>query len=300
MTHAGLLCASFVALASVTAAVPAEARPIPTARGWVNDEAGLLTPEARIDLGRRLGDYKRRTGHEFVFLSVDSLDGDPLEDFSIRVVEAWKVGTKGRDDGLLFLMVKNSRKARIEVGPGLQGVIPDVVASRAINEILKPRAKADLSGAITAVFEHLMKVAENESVADNRSVGEPVRAPVASRSRRGPGNLLFVLLVAVIAIPFVMGTVLKGSGGTSVVGAIFGFMWGLQHGLVVALVMAVVGGFFGIFFIGGWGGGGGFGGGGFGGGSFGGGGSWGGGGGGGGFGGFGGGDFDGGGASGDW
>ena len=279
----------------VAAATPAAAQEqsVPAPTGWVNDRAELLSATDRFRLNQRLGAYERETGHQFLFLSVVSLEDEPIEDFSIRVAEAWKLGDAERDDGLILLMVKEGRKARIEVGSGLEGAIPDVTAKRILDQVLKGRGNTPVSERIFATFDRLMKAAEGEAVGASPTLRDRPRR----RGRPGGTSMLWLILVA-IAIPFLVGRLRSGSGGTSAIGAVFGFMWGLQHGFTVAIIAAILGGVLGIFFIGGGGFGGGFGG--YGGGGFGGGGFGGGGFGGGGFGGGGGGDFSGGGASGDW
>ena len=287
---AKLISLAALPLALIFAAEAADARPVPKLRSRITDEGGFLSGADRFRLDQRLAAYEAETGHQFVLLTVDSLDGDPIEDFSIRVADEWKIGAKGRDDGLILILAKQDRKSRIEVGPGLQGAIPDVIANRILDDVLKPKLKAGENAAgIFAAFDKLMEAAKDESRG---------ASPTAGRSRRrgrSPGILL--LLLAAIALPFIIARAAGGKlGGSSLVGGIFGFTWGLQHGLTIAIVCAILGSVLGIFFIGGGGGGfyggGYYGGGGFGGGGFG-------GGGGGGFGG-GGGGFDGGGASGDW
>lgn len=96
---------------------------VPPLRQRVEDSAGILRPEQRQALEQSLADYEQRTGHQIAELTVPSLRGDPLEDFSIRVVEAWKLGDRKRDDGLLIVMALEERKVRIEVGYGLEGVV---------------------------------------------------------------------------------------------------------------------------------------------------------------------------------
>ena len=272
--------------------LPAQARPVPERPpGLILDEAAMLAPAARQQLEQRLVEYERSTGHSFFLLTIDTLDGDPIEDFSIRVAEKWKAGDAQRDDGLIFVIAKKETKTRIEVGYGLEGAIPDVTAKRILADVVKPRFQAgDFDGGIRAAFDRLMVAAENEST------GAAPREYQRRRGRRGSG---FFLIALFMIVPIVLSRLGRGAGGTSTIGAVAGFAWGLQHGLTFAIIAAIAGGVLGVFFLGGWGGGGGYGGG-YGGGF---GGGYGGGysGGGGGFGGYsGGGDFGGGGASGDW
>jgi uncharacterized protein len=177
---------------ALVAAVAAPAREVPPLRARVTDEAGLLGPDALRALEQRLADYERETGHQFAVLIVRSLEGDPIEDFSIRTVEAWKLGSAERDDGLLLLVASEDRQMRIEVGYGLEGAIPDALADRVIRNLIVPAFRRDdYAGGIGSALQALMSAARGESMA------LPDRAPPP---RRGPdaGLLLFLLFAAVM------------------------------------------------------------------------------------------------------
>lgn len=128
-------------------AVPAAAREVPQLRARVTDEAGVLAADEVRELDRRLAAYEQATGRQIAVLVVRSLEGDPLEDFSIRVVEAWKLGRQGRDDGILVLLAMEERKARIEVGYGLEGEVTDLVSARIIHDVMRPYLRQDRPGA---------------------------------------------------------------------------------------------------------------------------------------------------------
>ncbi|MGB5366659.1 MAG: TPM domain-containing protein, partial [Polyangiales bacterium] len=100
---------------------------VPELTGRVNDYATLLTPatEARIDA--LLTQLEKDTGAQVVVLTIDSLQGESLEDYSLRVAEAWKLGRDDPDDGALLMIAKNDRKMRLEVGYGLEPVLSDVL-----------------------------------------------------------------------------------------------------------------------------------------------------------------------------
>ena len=125
-------------LLAALAAGAAAALDVPPLRGRVNDLAGLLAPSTARELEGKLEAYERETGHQIAVLVIPTLEGDPVEDFSIRVVEAWKLGSGGRDDGLLLLIAVADRKARIEVGHGLEGAVTDAVSARVIRDTLGP------------------------------------------------------------------------------------------------------------------------------------------------------------------
>ena len=108
-------------------------------RARVNDLAKILTAEKTQQLEEQLREFEQQTSHQIVILTIPSLEGDPIEDFSIRVAEAWKIGQKGTANGVILIVGQKERKIRIEVGRGFEGILPDVVASRIIREVIAPR-----------------------------------------------------------------------------------------------------------------------------------------------------------------
>lgn len=136
----GLLIAGALVLATL-APVPGTALEVPFLSGHVNDQAGLLDHGQGRALEERLAAFEARTGHQVVVLTVPSLEGEVLEDYSLRVVETWKLGRAERDDGVLLLIAKDDRKLRIEVGYGLEGQLTDALSHRIIDERIVPRFK---------------------------------------------------------------------------------------------------------------------------------------------------------------
>jgi uncharacterized protein len=167
----------------------------------VTDGAGLLAPADRERLAERLAARERATGAQMVIAIFPSLEGESLEDFSIRLAERWRVGQKALDNGVILLVFARDRKVRLEVGYGLEGALPDAVAGQIIRETIAPafregRYAAGLEGAIDAVFARI----------------EATPAPARPRSRAAPGiptSLALLFVVAVIAV-IVLGA-LRGS-----------------------------------------------------------------------------------------
>lgn len=127
---------------------------VPPLEGRVNDRAELLSPAVKQRLTARLAAHEQATGAQLAILTVNSLEGAPLEDYSIRVVETWKLGKKGQDNGVLILVAKVDRKMRIEVGYGLEGTLPDIVAGRIVRDVMAPRfRKGDYDGGISQAVE---------------------------------------------------------------------------------------------------------------------------------------------------
>lgn len=129
---AGILCLLFCPPA-FGLAVPE--RP----EGRITDRTGTLTRDQIAALERKLAAFERETTNQIAVLLIPSLEGDSLEDYSIRLAEKWRIGQKGRDNGVILLIVKNDRKLRIEVGYGLEGALPDALAGTIIRNEISPR-----------------------------------------------------------------------------------------------------------------------------------------------------------------
>lgn len=271
------LAAPFAAHAEV--AVPALDR-------RVIDLTGTLTPATVERLESTLARFEAAKGSQIAVLMVPTTRPEDISQFGIRVAEQWKLGRKGVDDGAILIVAKDDRTVRIEVGYGLEGVIPDAVAKRIIEEDIVPRFRqGDFSGGVEAGVSRMMRLIE----------GEPLPPPQARASRGGDlGGMdkLFLFLVVGIIAGRALGAFLGKGLGSSLAALGTGVLAWMVSGVlffgiaaaVLVLFMTLAGGRGGAH----WGSGG-FGGGAWGGGGFGGGG-WSGGGGG----------FGGGGASGRW
>lgn len=164
-----------VGLSLLVVASAAFALDVPPVEGRVVDRASLLTAAEAAALEQKLADFEKATGHQFALLTVPSLEDDAIEDFSMRVVEAWKLGAKDRDDGLLLLIAFEDKKMRIEVGYGLEGAIPDILAGKIIRHTLAPAFReGKYAEGIDTAFDQLMAASEGEAVA----VGEPEEDPL--------------------------------------------------------------------------------------------------------------------------
>ncbi|MEM7582861.1 MAG: TPM domain-containing protein [Acidobacteriota bacterium] len=122
--------------------------------GRITDQADLLDDGAELRLDALLEQLETDTGAQVAILTVASLEGDPLEDFSIRVVEKWQLGREGIDDGILLLVARDDRLIRIEVGYGLEGTLTDLRTKRIISNLMVPRFReGDFAGGIGAATE---------------------------------------------------------------------------------------------------------------------------------------------------
>ncbi len=301
MRSAGLalLAAAFALLSPLFAAtaLAQSQQAIPKLEARVTDLTGTLTAQQQAALETRLAEFEARKGSQLAVLIVPTTQPEEIEQFSIRVVEQWKLGRAKSDDGVLLLVARQDRRMRIEVGRGLEGALTDLVSRRIIADTITPLFKqGDFAGGISAGVEQIIKVVD----------GEPLPEPDPGWSGgKDLGGLLPFLFIAVFVGSTILRAIFGRLFGSLATGGLAGWLvWltttvlGLSVGLgfaafLFSLVMSAMGAgrWSSSPHRGGWGGG--FGGGGFGGGGFG------GGGGGGGFGG-GGGSFGGGGSSGGW
>jgi uncharacterized protein len=135
----------------------------PSPQRWATDKAGFLSPQTLSELDGLLESFEMRTGRQ-VILYVDKTTGlVPIEDWAVRVFEEWEVGRRGEDDGLALFIMSEDRRMRIEVGYGLEGVVPDAIASRIISEILVPRfQEGDPDTGVREALVRLLGVIEGE------------------------------------------------------------------------------------------------------------------------------------------
>ena len=213
-------------------ALSAAAIEVPELQRYVTDRAGVLSSGEAEQIERLLQEYDRSTSNQFVVLIIPSLEGESLEDYSIRVTEKNGIGTQENDNGLLLLVVVNDRKMRFEVGYGLEPVLTDALTSVIISDVVAPEfRRGDYAGGIYAGMQTAMRAAGGEI-----TLSETSRRPKKEKK----GNLVGLIIFLIIMFIVFRGNRRGGRGG-------------------------------GIWFIGGpfGGGGGGFGGGGFGGGGFG-------------------------------
>jgi uncharacterized protein len=149
-------------LAFLLAVPPAlGARAVPFLAARVNDTAGLVPAEVGNRIESKLADLERRLGTQVAVLTVDSLEGDPIEDYAVRVFQTWKLGRQGVNDGALFLVARQERRMRIEVGYGLEDRLTDARSRQILDDIVRPHFRDGNFGAgveagvnaITSVIE---------------------------------------------------------------------------------------------------------------------------------------------------
>jgi len=177
-----LLACCFALLATASAAAQTE---VPVLHAHVTDLTGTLTTEQTQALEARLSTLEQRKGSQFLILMVATTGSQPIEEYSLAVAEKNRIGRSKTDDGLLLLVAKDDHKARIEVGYGLEGAIPDAIASRVIAEYLAPHFRQnDYAGGLTEASAVLEKLIDGEQLpppmasADGRQSLPPIAIAV--------------------------------------------------------------------------------------------------------------------------
>jgi uncharacterized protein len=225
-----LLCWAFAAAADVA---------VPPLTGRVVDQTGTLSSGDIDALTQKLKAFELRKGSQIAVLIVPTTAPETIEQYSIRVAEAWKIGRKKIDDGAILLVAKNDHKLRIEVGYGLEGALTDVTSQRIIDEIITPKFRSgDFAGGISDGVDRIMSVVD----------GEPLPAPVPpSQSFRGQDryDILFnpLILFGVFAVGGVLRTLLGRLLGSVAIGGAFGLVAWLAVGSLVFSAIAALGAF---------------------------------------------------------
>ena len=191
---------------------------------YVNDYAHLLSESTRQGLEQTLADFERTTSNQIVIAIFQSLEGGSLEDFSIRLAQAWKIGSKKNDNGVILLIFKDDRQVRIEVGYGLEGALPDATADLIIrNEIVPAFREGNYDGGIKNAVNAIMAVTRGEYKAEASFKKDPFKAAAP---------IIFVILVAYFLAPIVSYFLVIVFSGSA-----FGLPLGLVTGALLVMIM---------------------------------------------------------------
>jgi len=183
-------------------AASASALEVPAYHGYVNDYAGMLSAGTVRNLEQTLVDFDRSDSTQIAVLTIPSLEGEVLEEFSIKVVEKWGIGQKGKDNGVLLLVAQKEHKVRIEVGYGLEGVLTDLLSGRIIDQVITPAFKVGrFDQGITAGVSAIIQATRGEYQ--------------GGKSRSGSGrepSLLFKFLFFGIIVTAFLGQMSRKAG----------------------------------------------------------------------------------------
>jgi uncharacterized protein len=201
------LAAFLLALLAGIQGVPAQEITFPSLTGRVVDEAGLLDAAKRAEIEAKLAALEEKTTDQLVVVTVRSLQGRTIEEYGYRLGRSWGIGQKDKNNGVLLIVAPNERKVRIEVGYGLEGVLPDAIASLIVQNTILPRFRAnDYPGGITRGVDEIIKVLSGEAAQGTEPA--PPREPSKTTSTlfgavllvapflfSGPGLIILIILI---------------------------------------------------------------------------------------------------------
>jgi uncharacterized protein len=213
---------------------------IPRLQGYVNDHGGMISPSAKSKIEEELRAFEQSDSTQIVILTIPSLEGENIEEFGIKVAEAWKVGQQGKDNGVLFIVSKQERKIRVEVGRGLEGNLTDLMAGRIIDLVITPRFKrADFDGGFMAGVSALIDATRGEFKAEQR--------PAQRRQQGLPPFLTIFLFLGVFTL--ILGSISRILGGiTAAIGLpTLVYLAVLPVGIIAIVLLALIGFGAGLF-----------------------------------------------------
>jgi len=191
-----------VVAATVLAAVPSLfARDVPYLSGRVNDTAGMIPAETRDRLEGKLGAFEKQTGAQVAVLTIDTLGGEVLEDYSLKVAQTWKLGRKGVDDGVLLLVAKGDRKMRIEVGYGLESKLTDAQCRRILDNVVRPEFRnGDFGRGVETGVDAIIGTIQGKDVIPTHAPAGGMRASEVPLGAKVIGSVVFTIVIGVFSI----------------------------------------------------------------------------------------------------
>lgn len=218
---------------------------IPLLKSRVTDLTTTLSAHEITHLEQKLTAFEKKKGSQIAVLIVPATQPETIEQYSIRVAEAWKLGRKGIDDGALLLIAKNDKTLRIEVGYGLEGVLPDAMVKQIIEEIILPKFKAgNFVDGIDAGIDAMQNLIE----------GEPLPPPQAKHSASNSGSMsvmlenFFPILIGLIVLGRMLQALLGRLVGSTVTSIGVGLIsWLLFSSVATALLIALFAFFMSLF-----------------------------------------------------
>jgi uncharacterized protein len=232
-----LLCWAVTAFADVA---------VPPLTGRVVDQTGTLSSGDIDRLTQTLKNLELRKGSQVAVLIVPTTQPETIEQFSIRVADAWKIGRKKIDDGAILVVAKDDRRLRIEVGYGLEGALPDVTTKRIIDEIITPKFRSgDFAGGISAGVDRIIGVID----------GEPLPAPPQRQQQQQSSDLTWLLnplnpftIIAILVLGGVMRGIFGRLFGSLTTGGLIGLVaWLVFGSLIVSALAGIVASVFTLF-----------------------------------------------------
>jgi uncharacterized protein len=235
------LLALWLCLAFAVAQIAVAQVTVPPLSGRVVDQTATLNSDEIAKLDQTLRDFEARKGSQIAVLIVPTTQPEAIEQYSIRVAEAWKIGRKKIDDGAILVVAKNDRKLRIEVGYGLEGALTDITANRIIDEVITPKFRSDdFAGGISSGVDQIIRVVD----------GEPLPEP---QRPRPSSNLLnhvdpaFLIFGGIILSGILRGVLGRLLGALAAGGVVAMVIWFLAGSLVLSGILGLVAFLFTMF-----------------------------------------------------
>ena len=222
-----MLCWAFAALADVA---------VPPLTGRVVDRTATLSSRDIAALDQTLKDFEAKKGSQIAVLVVPTTQPETIEQYSLRVAEAWKIGRKRIDDGAILVVAKEDRRLRIEVGYGLEGALTDVTAKRIIDEVITPKFRSgDFAGGISDGVNRILRVID----------GEPLPAPAKPRQDSGVFDQFDPFNPFLIVAAFVIGGIFRGIfgrlfGSLATGGVVAAIVWFLAASLSLSVIGGII------------------------------------------------------------
>jgi len=169
---------------------------VPSLDGRVTDKARIFSSSQVRELENHLSALEAATSVQMAVLTIPSLKGDDLEEFSIRTVDKWKLGQEGKDNGILLLLAVEDRKVRLEVGYGLESMLTDAKSGYIVREIMIPYfSKGDFAGGIMAGTSAVTGIVRGDSDISPEVLTRSVQSNAKSSRRTVPVNLIVILII---------------------------------------------------------------------------------------------------------
>jgi uncharacterized protein len=223
-----LVCWAFAAAADVA---------VPPLVGRVVDQTATLSSGDVASLQQTLKDFEARKGSQIAVLIVPTTAPETIEQYSLRVAEAWKIGRKKIDDGAIVVVAKDDRKLRIEVGYGLEGALTDATSKRIIDEVITPKFRSgDFAGGISAGVDRIIRVIDGEKLPAPQPRQQPSSDWLSHIDLLNPFTLFAV---------FIVGSILRATLGRLIgavaTGGVVGLLaWFIAGSLVASIIAAFI------------------------------------------------------------
>lgn len=222
-----LLCLTVVAGAQT-------AQSIPPLSARVTDLTATLSAEQRSQIETKLAAFERHKGAQIAVLIVPTVKPEGIAEYALRVVEAWQIGRRGVDDGVLLLVAKDDRQLRIEIGYGLEGALNDATAKRIVSETITPRFRQDdFYGGIDAGIDAMIRVIDGEAL-------PPPKPAVNGSNGAGAGGGFETLMLLAFVLIFVVGGMLRAVFGRFLGSGIIGGIAGIAASFILSSVAVAI------------------------------------------------------------